>query len=239
MTTPDSRPPADRFRIQFADGDLNFRSIQFADPVPTGRQFLLNAVGPTAESTYSLFMILPTGDFEDIRLDETVDLREHGEERFIGFETDRAFKLEVEDSDLQWGKPLISGRMIYKLAGVAEGDQDLYLRVRGAHNRLVRPNDVVDLAEPGIERFFFAARELPGFEIVVIYNGQPAPQRVLPDESLQTVHNRAMAAFGHPAGGPVLFNEAGAELTLTQTVTQAGLTNGARLILRPRVVQGG
>lgn len=235
-------PEADRpsgHTIQFADGDLNFRAITFSDPIPTGRQILLTAVGRTAESTYSLFLILPDGDFEDVRLDETIDLRQRGEERFVGFDTDRDYKLEVEGADVRWGKPLITGRILYQLAGGDPELQDLYLQVRGAENRLIRPRDVADLSEPGIERFVLAARERPGFEIIVIYNGMPAPQRVRPNESLETVQARALTAFGNPSGGPVLFNEAGVELPLQQSVAQAGLVAGSRLILRPRVVQGG
>jgi hypothetical protein len=238
MTSPDDRGPAGPFVIQFANGDLTFRPVEMADPVPTGRQILLNAVGRTAES-WSLFVILPDGDFEDVRLDETIDVRPRGEERFIGFETDREFKLEVDGRDLEWGKPLISGRILYGLAEADPREQDLYLQARGAENRLIRPADVVDLAEPGIERFVLAPRVEPGFEIVVLYNGVPNAQRVRPEESLETVHARAMAGFGHPAGGAVLFNEAGAEVPLGQTVAQAGLVAGSRLVLRPRVVQGG
>ncbi|MBX9460686.1 MAG: hypothetical protein KL785_05890 [Brevundimonas sp.] len=75
------------------------------------------------------------------------------------------------------------------------------MQARGAENRLIRPADVVDLAQSGIERFVLAPRVEPGFEIVVLYNGVPNAQRVRPEESLETVHARAMAAFGHPAGG--------------------------------------
>ncbi|MBL7373398.1 multiubiquitin domain-containing protein, partial [Escherichia coli] len=76
---------------------------------------------------------------------------------------------------------------------------DLYLQARGAENRRIRPNDVVKLDEPGIERFFLAPRETPGFGIVVLYNGAPAPQRVRPEVTLQEVLERALADFGHPA----------------------------------------
>ncbi|WP_244646454.1 multiubiquitin domain-containing protein, partial [Bradyrhizobium campsiandrae] len=41
---------------------------------------------------YSLIAILPSGDFEDVRLNEPFDLRERGAERFIAFQTDRGFQ---------------------------------------------------------------------------------------------------------------------------------------------------
>nr|WP_246347721.1 multiubiquitin domain-containing protein [Brevundimonas variabilis] len=238
VTSPNESRPAGAHIIQFADGDLNFRPLTLSDPVPTGRQILNTGVGRTAEA-YSLFVILSDGEFEDIRLDETIDIRPRGEERFIGFQTDRDYKLAIESSDMRWGKPVISGRILYGLAEADPEETDLFLQARGAENRRIRPGDVVNLDEPGIERFFLAPRVKPGFGIVVLYNGAPSPQRVRPEESLQTVLDRALAAFGNPTGGPVLFNEGGAELSLGQTVAQAGLSEGSRLILRPRVVQGG
>ena len=77
MTSPNDSRPAGAHVIQFADGDLNFRPISLSDPIPTGRQILNTAVGRTGES-YSLFVILSDGEFEDIRLDETIDVRPRG-----------------------------------------------------------------------------------------------------------------------------------------------------------------
>jgi hypothetical protein len=51
--------------LLFALGNLNFRPIELTDPVPLGRQ-ILSAAGVDSQSGYSLFAILPSGDFEDI-----------------------------------------------------------------------------------------------------------------------------------------------------------------------------
>src|ERR1035437_645414 len=95
------------YRIQYAQGDLNFRTLSLTDPVPLGRQILASA-GVDPQAGYSLFAILSTGDFEDVRLDEPCGLRGRGAERFIAFQTDRLFKLTLKDRQLEWGKPAIS-----------------------------------------------------------------------------------------------------------------------------------
>lgn len=161
--------PARAYRFLLAEGDLNFLPRQVSDPVPLGRQ-LLEAAALKPEDGYSLFAILPSGDFEDVRLNEPFDLREHGAERFIAFLTDRDFKLSLNGNDLRWGKPVISGTVLYTLA--KPGDEDgIFLEVPGGEDRLIEPNELVDLTEPGIERFIAAPKLPPTFEIMV--NSRP------------------------------------------------------------------
>ncbi|RNJ41817.1 hypothetical protein B5V01_21765 [Mesorhizobium erdmanii] len=158
--------PARGYRFLLAQGDLNFLSRQVSDPVPLGRQ-LLEAAALDPQDGYSLFAVLPSGDFEDVRLDEPFDLREHGTERFVTFLTDRDFKLTVNDDELRWGKPVISGAVLYGLAKPGDGE-GVFLEVPGGEDRLIEPGELIDLAEPGIERFITAR---PTFEIIV--NSRP------------------------------------------------------------------
>ena len=111
--------PARGYRLLLAQGDLNFQSRRVSDPMPLGRQ-LLEAGTLDPREGYSLFAILPSGDFEDVRLNEPFDLREHGAERFVAFLTDRDFKLTLNDGELRWGKPVISGAVLYGLAKPGE-----------------------------------------------------------------------------------------------------------------------
>jgi hypothetical protein len=161
--------PASGYRVLFANGDTNFRPIMLSDPVPLGRQ-ILAAGGADTREGYSLFAILVTGDFEDVRLDESFDLRARGAERFIGFRTDRDFKLTLDDRQLAWGKPVISGSALYALAKPAP-DQAIYLQVRGGTDRLIEPTDLVDLAAPGIERLITGPKPVRTYEIIV--NSRP------------------------------------------------------------------
>ena len=161
--------PARGYRIRLAQDGLNFRDLDVAAPGPLGRQ-ILTAAGLDPHDGYRLFAIMPLGDFEDVRLDESFDLRERGTERFVAFQTDRDFKLEVEGSELRWGKPLISGQILTALAKPGT-DQAVFLEVRGGTDQLIEPDMLVDLNQPGIERFFVAAR--PPVEIEIIVNTRP------------------------------------------------------------------
>jgi Multiubiquitin len=157
------------YLLQFALNDLNFRSIAIADPIPLGRQ-ILAASGIDPRGDYSLFAILSSGDFEDIRLDESFDLRGRGVEQFVAFQSDREFKLMLDGRQLTWGKPAISGSALYKLASVSH-DQAVFLEVRGGTDRLIAPEEMIDLTASGIERFISAPRPTIEFEIIV--NSRP------------------------------------------------------------------
>lgn len=156
---------AHAYRIQFANGDLNFRPIDIDDPLPLGRQ-IVTAGGLNVREGVSLFAILAAGDFEDVRLDETFDLRGKGAERFVAFVTDRDFKLTIEDRQLEWGKPIISGSELAALADISD-DQAIFLEVRGGEDRLIELDELVDLNSPGIERFVVAANPHNQIEIIV------------------------------------------------------------------------
>ncbi len=158
--------PARGYRFLLAQGDLNFQSRQVSDPVPLGRQ-LLEAAALDPREGYSLVAILPSGDFEDVRLDEPFDLRERGAERFVAFLTDRDFKLTLNDDELRWGKPVISGTVLYGLAKPGDGE-GVFLEVPGDEDRLIEPGELIDLTQPGIERFITARKT---FEIIV--NSRP------------------------------------------------------------------
>lgn len=163
----EQRPTAagDEFRVQLAVESTIFRPVQIADPVPTGRQ-LLSAGGLRPVGDFVLSAVLPDGDFEDVRLDETFDLRGRGVERFIAFRTDREFKLTLDARQLSWGKPVISGAALYALAAV-DADIGVFLEVRGGEDRYIEPHDLVDLTEPGVERFITALKPMPGYLILV------------------------------------------------------------------------
>jgi hypothetical protein len=109
--------PAALYRIVVLDDQLHERHVDLADPVPTARQ-ILQAAGSRPVDEHSVYAILASGEFEDLRLDETYDLRGRGAERFVIFQTDRAFKFTIDDRQLEWGKPSISGRVLKALAGV-------------------------------------------------------------------------------------------------------------------------
>jgi hypothetical protein len=133
------------------------------------------------------------------RLDEPFDLRERGVERFIAFRTDREFKLTLNDSQLEWGKPVVSGAVLYKLGNVP-ADQAVFLEVRGGEDRLIEPQELIDLTQPGIERFITAPRPVPTFEFIV--NARP---KVVHDPHV-TFGQIVELAFAGPHGPQIFFS---------------------------------
>jgi hypothetical protein len=190
--------PARGYGIRFAQDDLNFRNLDVTDPVPLGRQ-ILTAAGRDPQDGYSLFAILPSGDFEDVRLDEPFDLRERGAERFVAFQTDRDFKLTLNDHQLEWGKPVIGGATLYTLANIGD-DEAVFLEVRGSEDRLIEPADLIDLTAPGVERFITAPRPPKTFEIIV----NSRPREV--DQKQVTFEQVVQLAFPGPHETNVVFS---------------------------------
>jgi hypothetical protein len=185
------------YRIQYAQGDVNFRSLTLADPVPLGRQ-ILAAAGVDPRAGYSLFAVLPTGDFEDVRLEEPFDLRARGAERFIAFLTDRDFKLTLNDHQLAWGKPTVSGAVLYTLGKVGPHEA-VFLEVRGGTNRLVEPTELVDLTAPGIERFVTGPKPVRTYEIIVNSRSETVPAAHVTFEQV------VQLAFPGPHGPNIVF----------------------------------
>ena len=173
----DGRPlrRARSYRILFAQGGLEFQPLAVPDPVPLGRQ-ILEAAGLKPEAGYSLFGILASGDFEDVRLDEAFDLRGKGAERFVAFLTDRTFKLTLDNAQIEWGEPVMSGAVLYELAKLST-EEAVFLEVRGGKDRLIDPGEAIDLAEPGIERFITAPKPAATFEIIVNSRPKKVPDR--------------------------------------------------------------
>lgn len=157
--------PATAYRILIAQQKLEFHDAEVDDPVPLGRQ-ILEATKLPKSADYSLFAILESGDFESVRLDEPFDLRGRGAERFIVFQTDREFKLQVNNSLVVWGAPTISGADLYALAN-PKANEAVFLTIRGEEDHQIEPEDEVDLTLPGVEHFVAAPKRQKSIEIVV------------------------------------------------------------------------
>ncbi|MBI2373879.1 MAG: multiubiquitin domain-containing protein [Deltaproteobacteria bacterium] len=151
-------------KYQVSGSNLVFREFNIEDPVPTGQQLLENAGYDASASV--LLAVLPNGDFEDVRLRETFDLRGRGVERFVVFGSDRLFRFFLGTRQILWGEGRIRGEVLYRLADAA--DMGVFLDVPGGTDRLIDPSETVDLTAPGVERFILAPRAL---EIIV--NARP------------------------------------------------------------------
>ena len=162
-----------------------------------------------------------------MRLDEPYDLRVHGTEKFIVFRTDRLFKFTIDNRQMEWGKPLISGLIVRRLAAVGD-DYAVYLEVRGGQDREINDTDIIDLSKPGIERFITLIKEttegltaLPsmdrtyladhaiahevvsdGAQVGVVLKGVPLPTGKFDHEKADLL---ILLPGGYPDAGPDMF----------------------------------
>ncbi|MEM9814865.1 MAG: multiubiquitin domain-containing protein [Cyanobacteria bacterium P01_D01_bin.6] len=149
---------------------IDKEAFRIDDPIVTGQQLLdLASKRPTDE--YLIFQKLKNGQMEEIRLDETVDLRRQGIEQFITWHSDRSFRFSIDGRRLEWGAPLITGLELKKLAEVDAATHVVWLDVRGGEDLLIEDAESVDLQAAGIERFFTKPRPQNEFEIIV--NARP------------------------------------------------------------------
>jgi Multiubiquitin len=151
----DGRPVRDHgpYRIAIGNEKLDYRQVVIEDPVPTGLQILELANARPADE-HIVFQMLQNGLLEELRPDETTDLRTAGVERFLVFKSDRSFRLELDGRVIEWGGTFISGLTLKKLAQVDTAEYGVWLEVRGSEDRAIGDTDLVDLSAQGIERFF-------------------------------------------------------------------------------------
>lgn len=147
-----SNEPPDLFHIQLAHEGFDFKPSTIADPVPTGEQLLATA-GLRPSREHLLFQLLPSGALEEIRPDETVDLRAPGRERFLTFKSDRSFRFQVDDGARDWGRQTISGLNLKRLANVDPDAHDVYRLVVGGKDERIADDEEFNLGAQGVERF--------------------------------------------------------------------------------------
>lgn len=141
------------YRVEIGNERLEYHQAVIDDPVPTGLQ-ITEAAGVHHADEYLVFQVLNTGMLEELRPDETTDIRAKGVEKFLIFRNDRSFRFELDGRIFEWGGTFISGLTLKKLAGVDYAKYGVWLEVRGTDDRPIGNNELIDLSAIGIERFF-------------------------------------------------------------------------------------
>lgn len=150
-SSPENRHGA--FRVQIGNEHLEYREVVIEDPVPTGRQILeLAGALPTRE--HIVLQVLQNGLLEELRDDETTDLRGGGAERFIVFRSDRTFRFELNDRRFEWGAGQIAGLVLKRLAGVDPDAYSVWLDVPQGTDELIADGAFASLTGGKTERFY-------------------------------------------------------------------------------------
>ena len=104
-----------------------------------------------------MFQVLRNGELEELRLEETTDLRPGQIERFLVFPSAESFRFDIDGKRLEWGHKVISGRVLKKLAGVDPAKFAVWQVIPGKDDILVGDTDLICLADAGLEHFFTGA----------------------------------------------------------------------------------
>lgn len=147
------------YRVLFGNEDMKYCPAVIDDPVPTGRQ-LLEAAGMHPVLEHQVFQFLRNGLLEQLRQDETTDLRSSGVEKFLVFRSDASYRIVLDDREFEWGIKFISGLTLKKLADVNLTTYGVWLEARGGgEDRPIGDAELVDLSKPGVERFFTGLKQ--------------------------------------------------------------------------------
>ncbi len=139
------------YKVQVGDALFNFQPVVAAEPSYSGREFLELADLKPVEQ-HVLFAVQVDGLLEEIRLEETVDLRD-GVEKFLAFRSDRIFRLFIDGREFHWGGPFISGATVLKLAREDAAGHGVWQQESEGVEHQIGPAQLVDLSQPGVEVF--------------------------------------------------------------------------------------
>jgi len=152
----DSRIPAEGVgtvicrTIDIADQTLNYRQVNIDDFTPTGAQLAIIA-GFKSVDGVSVLQVLTNGDLEDVRPNETVDLRRE-DGRFVIVESDRSYRLTIDGQRFDWPCRIVSGGLLRKL-GQVPTEKAIYFERQDQLDCQVDDQDLVDLDAVGVESF--------------------------------------------------------------------------------------
>ncbi|MFA6116267.1 MAG: multiubiquitin domain-containing protein [Sphingomonas sp.] len=157
----------DTFKLVAIDENFAERHITLPDAKPTGRQ-IAEAAGFRPADDAIVLQQLADGALEELRLEELVDLRESGVERFFVIAGDRTYRLMIDGLRMEWPRVDVSGDTIRNLVRKSE-EFEVFQDFDDAPNALIEDDQVVSLGGDGLERFITKRGEKL---VSVTYNGE-------------------------------------------------------------------
>jgi hypothetical protein len=155
------------YRVLIGDVRLNYQAFVVADPGPTGRQ-LLDAANLRPVEEYEVFGLFADGLLAQVGLDEIVDLRSRGVEKFIAFRSDRAFRFLLDGREYEWGEAAIEEAVLREIAHVPD-DQVIELEREGGPAQIIDDGAEIRLDGQGVEHL----RTKPRPDVTVKVNTKP------------------------------------------------------------------
>ena len=143
---------AEQYRVRIGEDEAFNETIILEDPAPTGRQIIQKA-NRSPINEHQLLLLANDGQIEEIGLEETVDLRSRGAERFFIFRTDRLFQFVIDDRRFSWGSESIKESTLRFLVGAGD-DYSVWQERRRQDDLLIAPGTSACLTAKGVEVFF-------------------------------------------------------------------------------------
>jgi hypothetical protein len=154
MTTQHQSVTAEpSFRFLIGNTDLQFHEAKVADPVPTGRQ-IIEVAGGHPPDEFLLLEWLENGELEEIELDETVDLRARGNERFVMARGSELFKFEIDGKRHSWPAPTITREALLAVAGQDPQQFTVWQEFQKQADEEIVAGHPAHLDAKGLERFY-------------------------------------------------------------------------------------
>jgi len=150
---------------------VNHNTYATEHPVPTGREVLLLA-GFRPADDYVLLLREDTGMLQDINLEDDVDVRRPGIERFLAFRSDRLFFFVLDDRRYPWAEPTVGEADLRQLGGVPPV-KEIWLDRKHEPDLKLEPGVTVSLKGHEVERFYTADRAVEPVLVIVELNGDP------------------------------------------------------------------
>lgn len=216
--------------IEVADQTLTYRQVRIEDLTLTGAQLAV-AAGFKSADDVSVLQVLPNGELEDVRPEETVHLQ-RTERRFVIVESNRAYRLMIDGQRFDWPGRIVAGGLLRKLGQVA-ADKAIYFEGQDQPDRLLGEHDLVDLEAAGVEGF--VSRKLVWkLNVQGVLLELPAPTIVVREALI-------LAGFNPDQGWQIFLKVAGHPKQPMQLTTEIDLrTPGIeKLRLTPKDVNNG
>lgn len=140
------------YKVRVGDDEAFDERLTFDDPVPTGRQIIQKA-GRRPLIDFQLLLLTRDRQLEEIGLDETVDLRTRGVERFFLFQTDCLYQFVIDDRRYSWGSENIKESTLRFLVDAGE-EYSVWQEQRRQDDLLIEQGSSACLSAKGVEVFF-------------------------------------------------------------------------------------
>lgn len=150
-------PDVKNFRIRLWGGEKFDEKRTLTDPIPTGRQ-ILESFDLFPSDEFVLLYLPRDEKLEAVDLDETLDLRQRGPERFFAFKTDRLLNFVLNGTRFSWGSSEISGEMLRVIARIPDSDA-VFLEKTDTADEEIADDQMVSLSEQGLERLSSRPKE--------------------------------------------------------------------------------